>query len=180
MQSYYPFIGPKHKARKTKFQHTRRDYQVTLRALLLLRANWLLQKFTVCTDHDALEWILTLPDSTGRLYRWILRLSKFNFDVGCRARVKNQDVDAMAQFVTTGTDKTLDKDDIQELILVFSQCLDRPKYAAFAPDYSKAFGRTVCSNLIPCSHGQDKVAEVQSRTFAMNESSILNRLILIG
>ena len=37
--------------------------------------------FTVRTDHDALRWLMKISDSTGRLMRWRLRLSVFDFTV---------------------------------------------------------------------------------------------------
>ena len=42
------------------------------------------QNFVVRTDHDALGWRFTLNDSSGRLMRWRLRLSEFDFEIQYR------------------------------------------------------------------------------------------------
>jgi transposase len=39
------------------------------------------QKFVVYTDHAALKWFLNLDNPSGRLARWSVRLSAFNFDI---------------------------------------------------------------------------------------------------
>ena len=39
------------------------------------------QKFLIRTDHHALRWVLNLADAQGRLARWRLRLSEFDFEV---------------------------------------------------------------------------------------------------
>ena len=41
-------------------------------------------KFTIRTDHDALRWLMTLTDYSGRLMRWRLRLSEFDFTIPYR------------------------------------------------------------------------------------------------
>ena len=41
-------------------------------------------KFTIRTDHDALRWLTTLTDSSGRLMRWRLRLSESDFTITYR------------------------------------------------------------------------------------------------
>lgn len=38
-------------------------------------------RFTLHTDHQPLNWILNLTGSSGRLARWRLRISEFDFDV---------------------------------------------------------------------------------------------------
>jgi len=39
------------------------------------------QWFLIRTDHQALSWIYSTTDSSGRLIRWRLRLSKYTFDM---------------------------------------------------------------------------------------------------
>jgi len=39
------------------------------------------QRFLIRTDHQALSWIYSTTDSSGRLMRWRLRLSECTFDI---------------------------------------------------------------------------------------------------
>ena len=38
-------------------------------------------KFTVRTDHNALRWLMNVDDPSGRLIRWRLRLSEFDYTI---------------------------------------------------------------------------------------------------
>lgn len=58
------------------------------------------QKFTVRTDHDALRWLLTISDATGRLMRWRLRLSEFDFAITYRPGLVHQVPDALSRVLT--------------------------------------------------------------------------------
>ena len=53
--------------------------------------------FTVVTDHSALQWLLTFKKPKGRLYRWSVRLSAFNFKIVHKAGIKQQHVDALSR-----------------------------------------------------------------------------------
>ena len=56
-------------------------------------------RFTVRTDHDALRLILNLTDSTGRLARWRLLLSEFDFDIDYIPGRRNSVSDAMSRLL---------------------------------------------------------------------------------
>ena len=56
--------------------------------------------FTVRTDHDALGWLMTISDSTGRLMRWQLRFSVFEFTVKYRPGLVHQVPDALSRVLT--------------------------------------------------------------------------------
>lgn len=74
-------------------------------------------RFTIRTDHDALRWILNMADATGKLARWRLRLSKYEFDVVHRAGIKHQSADALSRLTTSGNDDTTLDDGIPVMIL---------------------------------------------------------------
>ena len=39
------------------------------------------QRFTVHTDHNALQWLMNIKDPTGRLARWSLQIQQYDFDI---------------------------------------------------------------------------------------------------
>lgn len=66
----------------------------------------------ICTDHDALKWILNRTDFTGQLARWHLRLSNFDFHDEHRAGIKRQAADALSRLSTFSKDESSLKDDL--------------------------------------------------------------------
>lgn len=55
--------------------------------------------FTVFTDHSALKWFMSLSNPTGRLARWGVRLSSFNFKIEHRRGKDNVIPDALSRCV---------------------------------------------------------------------------------
>lgn len=76
-------------------------------AVVLLRPNLQETCFTICTDHDALRWILNLADASCKLGRRRIRLSEYKFDVVHRAGIKHQVADSLSQLSTDGHAKTV-------------------------------------------------------------------------
>ena len=60
------------------------------------------ERFVINTDHHALKWLLNIADASGRLARWRLRLSEFDFEVQYVKGTKNTLADAMSRLPTTG------------------------------------------------------------------------------
>lgn len=56
-------------------------------------------KFTVFTDHSSLKWFLNLNNPTGRLARWGVRLSAYNFDIKHRKGSENVVPDGLSRSV---------------------------------------------------------------------------------
>ena len=54
-------------------------------------------KFTVYTDHKALQWLHKTKDPTGRLGRWVLRIQEFNYEIVHREGKRNQNADAISR-----------------------------------------------------------------------------------
>lgn len=84
-----------------------KNYSITERetlAVLIALEHWRCyiengQQFTVYTDHSALKWFLSLSNPTGRLARWGVRLSSFNFVIKHRRGVDNVIPDALSRIV---------------------------------------------------------------------------------
>lgn len=55
--------------------------------------------FTVFTDHSSLKWFLNLNNPTGRLARWGVRLSAYNFDIKHRKGSENVVPDSLSRAV---------------------------------------------------------------------------------
>ena len=62
------------------------------------------------TYHDALRWLMTISDSTGRLMRWRLRFSEFDFTVKYRPCLGHQFPDSLSPILTPegNDDKPID------------------------------------------------------------------------
>ena len=60
------------------------------------------QHFDLYTDPQALKWILSGSDASGRLGRWRLRLLQFDFTVHYKKGAKNTAGDAIYRLPTYG------------------------------------------------------------------------------
>ena len=83
---------------------TERECYSVVWAITTLRPYIEGQKFVVRPDHDALRLLLTLSDPSGRLMRWRLRLSEFDFEIQYRPRSVHQVPDALSRLITPGSD----------------------------------------------------------------------------
>lgn len=72
-----------------------RELLTVVWALTLLRPYLGGTRFKIPTDHEVLWWILTNAEATGKLARWILKLSEFTVDTVYRTGVKHQAGDAL-------------------------------------------------------------------------------------
>lgn len=64
---------------------THKECLAVVWAVTLLRLYLERTRFTVRRDQEALGWILTMANATGKLARWRLRLFKFEFNIKHRA-----------------------------------------------------------------------------------------------
>ena len=94
------------------YSATERECYSVVSAVTTLRSYLEGQKFTVRSDHDALRWLLTLTEPSGRLMRWRLRLSEFDFEIHYRLGRVHQVPDALSRQISPSTDKKPVDDEI--------------------------------------------------------------------
>ena len=71
-------------------------------ALTTLRPYLQGENFIVHTDHSSLRWLMNINDPSGRLMRWRLRLSEFDFEVQYKKGKANTQADALSRLQTLG------------------------------------------------------------------------------
>ncbi|CDF36773.1 unnamed protein product [Chondrus crispus] len=60
------------------------------------------EHFIVHTDHASLRWLMNVTDPSGRLIRWRLRLSEFDFEIKYKKGKANSQADALSRLLTQG------------------------------------------------------------------------------
>jgi hypothetical protein len=58
-------------------------------------------KFTVVTDHNALVWLISIRDPTGKLARWSIYLQQYNYEIIHRKGRIHSNVDTLSRRVLT-------------------------------------------------------------------------------
>lgn len=89
-------------------------------------------KFVVFTDHSSLKWFLNLNNPTGRLARWGVRLSAFNFEIKHRKGADNVVPDSLSRSVPISAINTNNK-------------LTKPFYSTNDPWFLKLFHESLNS-----------------------------------
>lgn len=81
-------------------------------AILLLRSYLKRSQFTVRTDHEALNWLLTVTEATGTLAGWRPRLLDLDLGVVHHAGTEQQEADNLSRLRTGGGDIAILEDEI--------------------------------------------------------------------
>jgi RNase H-like domain found in reverse transcriptase len=94
------------------YSTSERECLAVVWAVLLLRPYLERTRFVVRTDHSALQWLLTISEPQGRLARWRIRLSEYDFEVKYKPGRCHQMADAMSRLPTEAYDESCIDDDI--------------------------------------------------------------------
>ena len=93
------------------YSATEKECYAVIWAVLTLRPYLEGSHFIVRTDHNALRWMMTLNDPTGRLMRWRLRLLEFDYEIVYRPGRVHQVPDALSRLIRAGEDEEEDIDE---------------------------------------------------------------------
>ena len=80
-----------------KYSVTRKELLAIVTFLHQFRHYLLGNKFLIRTDHSALKWILSFKDPQGQLAKWLMTLSKYNFEIQHRPGSKHQNADTLSR-----------------------------------------------------------------------------------
>jgi len=86
------------------YSPTERECLAVVWAVTTLRPYLERTKFVVRSDHNALRWLMNVTDLSGRLVRWRLRLSEFDYTIAYRPGRVHQVPDALSRIRTEGLD----------------------------------------------------------------------------
>lgn len=88
------------------------EFLAIVLSVLIIRPYLKRNPFTIRTDHDYLKLICNLADKTGRLARWGLRLSQFEFDDGRLAGTEQKAADTLSRMPADSANTTPIEDEI--------------------------------------------------------------------
>lgn len=122
---------------ESNYTTTERELLAVLYALEQFRMYVEGQKCTIITDHASLQWFYKLKNPTGRLARWSIRLSQFDFEIIHRKGKDNVIPDALSRIKVEAIDITKSITDKWYLHLL-TNC---EKFPQKYPNYSVKDGK---------------------------------------
>ena len=82
---------------EAKYSVTEQECLGCIYAMKEFRAYLYGRRFTLITDHQALRWLLSRKEQTGRIQRWLWELLEFDFEVEYIPGPQNQVADALSR-----------------------------------------------------------------------------------
>ena len=101
--------------------------------------------FTLLSDHDSLKYHKTMPNLSGRLARWIERMSEFNYDIRHIAGVKNVVADALSRR------SDLKDDDSSSAVLSVAELRPRGVNQAVVDEAARIHNRAAAELVAPAA-----------------------------
>ena len=156
-----------------------RNYSATERealAVLIAVEHWRCyvengQKFIVYTDHAALKWFLKLNNPTGRLARWGVRLSTYNFEIRHRRGTENVVPDFLSRSLpVSAIDDNLDNNSTPLTsdtwyLNIFNGCVNTPSsFLEFQVSNNKLFRYKKSLNPLTREFEWKEVVPLEHRT----------------
>lgn len=93
------YLSRKLSDREKRYSTSERELLSVVHAIEKFRPYLDGTKFTVITDHSALQWLHKMKDPHGRLARWAMKLQQFNFEIVHRPGKSNTVPDALSRAV---------------------------------------------------------------------------------
>ncbi len=103
------------------YSTTERECLAVIWALKTLRPYLMFEKFTVHTDHGSLRWLFNITEPSGRLMRWRLLLSEFDFEIKYKKGNLNCQADALSRLRTLAETIPEDHDTIPSFLATESE-----------------------------------------------------------
>ena len=118
-------------------------------ALTTLRPYLQCESFIAYSDQASLRWLLKIANPSGRLMRWRLRLSEFDFTVQYKRGLCNTQADALPRLATLGETKSDIDDEIPCFMIEGDDIVHNDEIDFISADYAEFDEMLVTENAEP-------------------------------
>ena len=88
--------------REQNYMVTEKECLAVIYGIITCRHYLLGVEFDLNTDHSSLRWLMTINDPSGRLMRWRIRLSEFQFKIHHKKGYLNTQADTVSRLASDG------------------------------------------------------------------------------
>lgn len=97
------------------------------------------KRFFLYTDHQALKYVLTIKDPPSRLFRWLVKLQDFDFDIIYRPGKANANADALSRLSYTSIEQEPHHYYLSTITTVSRLSTYTPGYGLSDKDYTEIY-----------------------------------------